>query len=83
MSEWNPRYVAYAVAHGQRNPEQMLADDWVTYPGGCMAGFMIWIDDRWDEFAAGNGWVRTSSGSRDHCMSEQDHADFDHAGGDV
>lgn len=46
---WNPRYVAYARAH-QRTPEQMLAQDEVEYPGGKMAGFMIWIQSRWSEF---------------------------------
>lgn len=40
-TEWNPRYIAYAEAHG-RSPEEQLAADRVAYPGGCMAGFILW-----------------------------------------
>jgi len=42
-SKWNPRYVAYAHAHG-RTPEQMQLVDEARYPGGCMTGFMLWMD---------------------------------------
>lgn len=43
--EWNPIYVAYAKAHG-RSPEAMLAHDRERWPGGAMAGFMIWNSKR-------------------------------------
>lgn len=38
----NPRYLAYCVAHG-RTPEEMLAHDAERFPGGKMAGFIVWI----------------------------------------
>ena len=42
---WNPRYLAYAKAHGC-SPESMLVFDEFTYPGGCMTGFILWIGER-------------------------------------
>lgn len=39
----NPRYVAYAEAHG-KTPEAMLEFDRKAWPGGCMTGFIRWID---------------------------------------
>lgn len=38
----NPRYAAYARAHG-RTPEAMLEHDRAEFPGGCMAGFIAWM----------------------------------------
>ena len=70
---WNPRYVRYAAAHGM-NPEAMLASDREAHPGGSMAGFMLWTDDRWDEYHAGLGCCPSRW---QHVMSEQDHSDFD------
>lgn len=49
--EWNPRYVLYAAAHGQ-TPEAMLAADRVRYPGGRMAGYMIWHSQQLRAFRA-------------------------------
>jgi len=37
---WNPRYVAYATAHG-RAPGEMLAADEAEFPGGRMTGFVL------------------------------------------
>jgi hypothetical protein len=48
---WNPRYVAYARAHGKR-PEDMLAADKLAFPGGCMGGFICWIWANLARFAA-------------------------------
>lgn len=40
-AEWNPRYVAYARAHGL-SPEGMKARDQIEWPGGVMCGFILW-----------------------------------------
>lgn len=51
LPRWNPRYVAYARAHG-RTPEDQLAHDKREYPGGWMGGFMVWMNQRWAEWRA-------------------------------
>ena len=48
---WNPRYVAYAREHGLE-PEVMIQRDEDTYPGGRMAGFIVWIGEKWDAYAS-------------------------------
>lgn len=62
------RYVAYARAHGQM-PAVMLAHDKEAWPGGCMAGYIIWIGQRWQ------AWHKQFS--RGPILSEADHAHFD------
>jgi hypothetical protein len=58
VSGWNPRYVAYATAQGRkagedkREPFTQAALDRLEYPGGCMTGFILWIDAAWQAFAA-------------------------------
>lgn len=44
MESWNPYYVAYASAHG-KTPQEMIIHDGITYPGGNMTGFMLWINE--------------------------------------
>lgn len=41
-SEFNPRFVAFAKAHGRTASEQIVHDK-DAWPGGCMVGFMLWI----------------------------------------
>lgn len=48
---WNPHYLAYADAH-DRAPEEQGVHDKKRYPGGCMAGFIVWMSERRREFAA-------------------------------
>jgi hypothetical protein len=73
---WNPRYVEYARAH-EREPAAMLEHDTKRFPGGKMAGFMIWMNERWTEWAKLKGFRRTASGSQDTPITEELHAEFD------
>ncbi len=40
-SKWNPRFARYAEMQG-RSPEDQLDHDREAWPGGCMAGFILW-----------------------------------------
>lgn len=42
---WQPRYVEYAQAHGN-TPERQYEIDGEAYPGGRMAGFIVWCIER-------------------------------------
>ncbi len=44
-TKWNPKYVAYAAEAG-RTPEAQMAHDKIHYPGGCMAGFIVWVSSK-------------------------------------
>lgn len=50
FDKWNPRFVAYAQAHG-RTPEAQLEADRERWPGGIMAGFIVWTRQRWQVWA--------------------------------
>lgn len=43
--QFQPRFVAYAKAHG-REPQAQLDHDSKRWPGGCMCGFICWIGER-------------------------------------
>jgi len=45
----NPRYAAYARAHGMTR-DDMMAHDRQKYPGGCMCGFVVWISEQRQAF---------------------------------
>jgi len=68
--EWNPRYVAYATAHG-RDPDAMLLHDREAWPGGSMVGFMCWIQERLGEWRKARGLRRDAAPCGD-----QQHDDF-------
>lgn len=57
-AKWNSRYLAYAQSRGLTPPEALAADK-VAYPGGCMAGFMIWNMSRISEFLRETGAHRS------------------------
>lgn len=77
MSErlWNPYFVAYAAAHG-RAPVAMLEADREDWPGGATAGFQLWMNKRWSEWATLRGYRRTPNGGGDTILTLDDHADF-------
>lgn len=45
----NPRYVAYAKAHGC-NAHEMFERDRAKWPGRAMTGFLLWINAKRKEF---------------------------------
>lgn len=67
---YQPRYVAYANAHGKA-PEQMAEHDEAAWPGGRMCGFTLWINEQWRAWKSANG-----RGAWDF-LSEADHKSFD------
>lgn len=42
---WNPRYLAYATAHGL-SPQQILDRDRAEYSGAGMTGFVVWLSQQ-------------------------------------
>lgn len=52
---YNPRYEIYARAHGESSTS-MLVLDRERWPGGCMAGFQIWISEHWERFCVLRGF---------------------------
>lgn len=45
----NPRYVAYARAHG-RTPDEQYEHDRERWSGGAMTGFLCWMSQRRQAF---------------------------------
>jgi hypothetical protein len=71
----NPYFAAYASAHG-RTPDGMRAADEEDWPGGRACGFMLWMSQRWSEWARLRGYRRTASGSNDTYIGPLEEADF-------
>lgn len=71
-TDWQPRYLAYCRAHGTPDPDAMLARDSERWPGGCMTGYILWINERWREWRASRGMPGTDLVP----VTEQEHAEF-------
>jgi hypothetical protein len=66
---WNPRYVAYARAHGN-TPEHQSALDRERFPGGRMAGFLVWLGEQHRAYTSAGLHVGS-------VWTDPDHAEFD------
>jgi len=79
---WNPRFSAYALSKGHQ-PQEQLNLDREEWAGGCMTGFILWLQARLDE------WREQHKGRRDefiianllsdHAQSEFNRFLFDRA----
>jgi len=70
ITSWNIRYSLYCLSNGHSEEEQLEIDrgEW---PGGCMCGYIIWINGKWSEFRKNKGY------KVDRFMSGSDHKEFD------
>jgi len=48
--EWNPLFVAYALAHHCDSPAEQLRRDRIACPGACMLGYITWMHETRMEF---------------------------------
>jgi len=69
-SRVTPNFAAYCMAHGAASVEAMIAADAVKYPGGKMAGFIIWNSEQLRRWKQETKWA----GGR---MTDADHAAYD------
>lgn len=67
--KFQPRYEAYAASRGL-SPAAALEADELLWPGGLMAGFMLWISRKWAEYCSVTGASRYE-------LWDFDHAAFD------
>lgn len=67
---WNRRYLAYCRAQGTPDPDAMIERDHERWPGGPMTGYILWIRERWAE------WATANKRDRNH-LTDEDHAAFD------
>lgn len=68
--QWNPRYLVYCEAAGISDPRLMLEADKERWKGGCMTGFILWIQDRW------HCWRVLMGMTHDYPLGQEDHARF-------
>jgi hypothetical protein len=52
-NEYQERYWMYALSHG-KNVKQMENEDEANYPGGCMTGFICWMNKMISEYKKEN-----------------------------
>ena len=64
MTTWNPRYVAYAKAHG-KGPEDMISEQ------KSMVGFMLWIGEQKVAFRSENPGAFVGTSIRDHAAFDR------------
>lgn len=69
LGEYQVRYVAYA-RHNGREPDEQLVHDEAAWPGGRMAGFILWISKRWRQ------WDTKHRQGVNHVRSPVEHAAF-------
>lgn len=69
MTDFQPRYICYARSHG-RDPETQLACDRLSFPGGLLTGYSVWISRRWREWETETGHTGTLTGA-DHKAFDQ------------
>ena len=50
MRQYCQEYLAYCAAH-KKTPEAMMAHDEKEYPGGCMCGWILWVQRVCRDFA--------------------------------
>jgi hypothetical protein len=73
---WNPRYVSYAIAHGEIDPAAMLERDKAARPHGCMLNFMIWNAAEWRAWYAEHPDItRTAPESEDFTAWQRERAE--------
>jgi hypothetical protein len=71
------RFRAYAASQGL-TPEKALERDALEYPGGKMAGYINWTDQKW------RAWLAQSNRTIRYVLSPADHEAFDaFIGGEV
>jgi hypothetical protein len=76
--DWTPRYRAYARAMGTPDPDERLRLDEIAWPGGRMAGYILFIGDQWAAWRVARGYPLTAAEfSRKFILTTEDHADFD------
>lgn len=73
-TDWQPRYVAYATAHG-RAPSAMRDSDRERWPGGPAVGFLLWMGWAWRAWAREAGHPRAKDPYAP--LWPADHAAFD------
>ena len=64
MTTWNPRYVAYAKAHG-KSPEDMISGQ------KSMVGFILWIGEQVVAFRNESPGAFVGTSIRDHAAFDR------------